>query len=69
MSIQIKIDDLKRAIAAIEADSKEITLRVDIDGHQLTLGTFDRRDCEFEVVLFENGCDFLPKIRKTDILR
>lgn len=69
MKIKIKLEDLKKAIAKIESESKELTINISIDGHQLNLGTFDRYDCELEIALFEFGVDFLPKIKKTDILR
>jgi hypothetical protein len=69
MSIKVKLDDLKRAIALIESEGKETVVTLKIDGNQLHMHTFDRRECELEVVLYESTVDFLPKVKKTDLLR
>jgi hypothetical protein len=64
--MRIRLSDLKKALAEIEAKSKDEMVNIKIDS-QLYLMFEDRYNGYVEIRLFENGT-MLPKIRKEDIL-
>lgn len=64
---KINLDELKKAVNWIEANSKDLTINVETDGTSVTLKCFDRDDQSVTITLSSNSV--LPKITKTEILR
>lgn len=65
--MRVKLDDLKKALANVEANSKDEVVSIKIDSH-IYISYTDRYDVQVEIKISENG-NMLPKIRKEDVLR
>lgn len=67
--MRISLEELKRAVLWIEANSRDIKVEVSPEsGSRLHLSCFDRNDSQVEITLFEDS-SMLPKIKKTEVLR
>lgn len=67
--MKIRLEDLKKAVAWAEANSRDLFVQVmSIDGNKLTIKCLDRQDSDVEITLFDSG-NLMPKIRRTDILK
>jgi len=67
--MKISLEELKRAVAWIEANSRDIQVRLETyEGNKLHLKCMDKYESEVEITLFENS-SMLPKIKKTEVLK
>lgn len=67
--MKISIEELKKAVQWIEANSRDIQVQVYTgEGSKLVLKCMDRFDTEVEIILFEEQ-SMLPKIKKTEVLK
>lgn len=67
--MKIALDELKKAIQWIESNSKDLKIEVyTFEQNKLTLKCMDKLDQEVEITMYSEG-SYLPKIKKTDILR
>lgn len=67
--MKIGLEELKRAVGWIEANSRDINVQVFVhEGNKLILKCMDRLDSEVEITLYENS-QMMPKIKKTEVLK
>jgi len=66
--LKIDLEQLKKAIQWIEANTNEVTVQIYTDfSNKLILKCIDRLGSEVEINLY-NDSTMLPKIKRTDIL-
>ena len=58
---KVLTEELKKAIEYIEANSRELTLKVSITGKELILETFDRNDDLLTITIFNTDCEYAAK--------
>jgi hypothetical protein len=67
--VKINIDELKKAVNWLEANSRDVMVQIyTFESNKLTLKCLDRYENEVEIVIYEDG-QMMPKIRKTEILK
>ena len=68
MDLKVKLDELKKALQWMEANTNAVDLRISDDGHKLLIEAFDRADSHVTITLYSTQAATLPKITKTDTL-
>ena len=68
--MKIKLEDLKKAVAWIEANTREVIIRFEMhqDGRNLAIKCTDKYDVAVEIKLFNEGT-MGPRITKEDALK
>ena len=66
--MKISVEDLKKMLGWIEANSFDVAVKITIQERIMVIKCSDRFATEVEIHLHEEG-NVMPKIRKTDILR
>jgi hypothetical protein len=65
--IKIQLEDLKKAVKWLEANTNQLTVNVVSDGSTLVISSFDRQDKDVQITLYQEGT-YSPKVRKTEAL-
>jgi hypothetical protein len=66
--MKLKLDELKKAIAWIEANTNSDFIKLEVGGSKANLRCFDKKDREVSIEIFDGESPMLPKITKTEIL-
>jgi hypothetical protein len=66
--MKVNIADMKKAIAWVENNSRELQVNIYQEVGKVKVECFDRQDNHVQITLFEDG-QMMPKIMKTEILK
>ncbi len=55
MKVKVQLEELKAAVAEIEARTKDLKVTVEFEDRRVKISAADRNDNMVEVVLFEDG--------------
>lgn len=65
--MKIKLDELKKAVAWVEANTNALDVKISIDPSGLSVTVFDRQDREVVIYLYDEG-RMMAKIKRTETL-
>ena len=65
--MKLKLDELKKAVGWIEANSRDVIVNLYICNRELRIECEDKYQKQVEITLWNEG-GMLPKIKKTEIL-
>lgn len=66
--IKVRLDELKKAVQWMEANTPGTDVRLVIDDRKLALESFDRDSNSVTISLFDVASSLMPKVTRTDNL-